>query len=164
MATKKKKNKRTGSKKRAKSKSAASKKAIAKKRPVKKKAVSKKPAAKAVKAKSVKAKAVAKKTSAAKSGRVTRRRSPGRSRRQTDAPFRRPGSESDSAGQSGDLQGLSDVESADSESVDELIDEGNAFEAGVVSGVEEADNEDGREVHTHEVPEDDVPAEYLDED
>ena len=59
---------------------------------------------------------------------------------------------------------MSDVESADSESVDELIDEGNAFEAGVVSGVEEADNEDGREVHTHEVPEDDVPAEYLDED
>jgi hypothetical protein len=50
------------------------------------------------------------------------------------------------------------------ESVDELIDEGNAFEAGVVSGVEEAGNEDGREVHTREVPEDDVPGEYLDED
>jgi hypothetical protein len=62
------------------------------------------------------------------------------------------------------LQGLSNVERADSESVDELIDEGNAFEAGVVSGVEEADDEDGREVHTREVPEDDVPAEYLDED
>ena len=76
----------------------------------------------------------------------------------------RTGFESDSAGQSGDLQGLSNVERADSESVDELIDEGNAFEAGVVSGVEEADDEDGREVHTHEVPEDDVPGEYLDED
>ena len=56
------------------------------------------------------------------------------------------------------------MEGADSESVDELIDEGNAFEAGVVSGVEEAGNEDGREVHTREVPEDDVPGEYLDED
>jgi hypothetical protein len=56
------------------------------------------------------------------------------------------------------------VESADSESVDELIEEGNAFEAGVISGVEEADGEDGREVHTREVPEDDVPGEYLDND
>jgi hypothetical protein len=70
----------------------------------------------------------------------------------------------DAGGQSGDLQGLSNVEAADSESVDELIDEGNAFEAGVVSGVEEAGNEEGREVHTREVPEDDVPREYLDEE
>lgn len=59
-------------------------------------------------------------------------------------------------------QGLSDVASADSESVDELLDEGNAFEAGVVSGVEQADNSDGKEVRTREVPEDDVPGEYLD--
>jgi hypothetical protein len=68
------------------------------------------------------------------------------------------------AEQSGDLQGLSDVESADSESVDELIEEGNAFEAGVVEGVEDAGNRGEREVHTREVPEDDVPGEYLDED
>lgn len=66
--------------------------------------------------------------------------------------------------QSGDLQGLSNVERADSESVDELLEEGNAFEADVVAGVEEADNADGREVHTHEVPEDDVPEEYLDKE
>lgn len=66
--------------------------------------------------------------------------------------------------EAGDLQGLSDRESADSESVDELVEEGNAFEAGVVSGVEEADDNDEREVHTHEFPEDDVPEEYLDED
>jgi hypothetical protein len=64
----------------------------------------------------------------------------------------------------GDLQGLSNRESADSESVDELVEEGNAFEAGVVDGVERAGNEDEREVHTREVPEDDVPGEYLDED
>lgn len=69
-----------------------------------------------------------------------------------------------SAGQSGDLQGLSGVESADSESVDELLEEGNAFEAEVVSGVEEAGDSDEQEVHTHEVPEDDVPEEYLDND
>ena len=66
--------------------------------------------------------------------------------------------------QSGDLQGLSRRERADSESVDELLEEGNAFEADAVSGVEEADNTDEREVHTHEVPEDDVPGEYLDKD
>jgi hypothetical protein len=66
--------------------------------------------------------------------------------------------------QSGDLQGLSRAERADSESVDELVEEGNLFEAGAVAGVEEADNADEREVHTHEVPEDDVPEEYLDKD
>lgn len=66
--------------------------------------------------------------------------------------------------QSGDLQGLSDTERADSESVDELLEEGNAFEAGAVAGVEEAGDADESEVHTHEVPEDDVPEEYLDKD
>lgn len=65
---------------------------------------------------------------------------------------------------SGDLQGLSHTERADSESVDELLEEGNAFEAGVVSGVEEADDLDEREVHTRQVPEDDVPDEYLGEE
>jgi hypothetical protein len=58
--------------------------------------------------------------------------------------------------------GLSNVASADSESVDELLDEGNAFEAGVVSGVERADDSEGKEVRTKEVLEDDVPDEYLD--
>lgn len=66
--------------------------------------------------------------------------------------------------ESGDLQGLSNRERADSESVDELLEEGNAFEAGVVAGVEEADEAEGKGVHTHEVPEDDVPEEYLDQD
>lgn len=66
--------------------------------------------------------------------------------------------------EAGDLQGLSDRKNADSESVDELLEEGNAFEAGVISGVEDADNNDEREVHTREVLEDDVPEEYLDED
>ena len=63
-----------------------------------------------------------------------------------------------------DFQGLSRKEYADSESVDELVEEGNVFEAGAVAGVEEADNSDEREVHTHEVPEDDVPDEYLEKD
>ena len=66
--------------------------------------------------------------------------------------------------ESGDLQGLSNVESVDSESVDELLEEGNAFEAGVVSGVEDSRAREGKEVRTREVPEDDVPGEYLDEE
>jgi hypothetical protein len=69
-----------------------------------------------------------------------------------------------SARQSADFEGLSRVEQADSESVDELVEEGNIFEAGAVAGVEEADDQDTREVHTHEVPEDDVPDEYLEKD
>jgi hypothetical protein len=66
--------------------------------------------------------------------------------------------------QSGDLQGLSRAEEADSESVDELLEEGNPFEAEAVAGVEEADDADEREVRTREVPEDDVPDEYLDKE
>ena len=71
---------------------------------------------------------------------------------------------SQSGRQSGDLQGISTRRRADSESVDELLEEGNTFEAGAVAGVEEADDEETREVHTHEVLEDDVPEEYLDQD
>ena len=61
------------------------------------------------------------------------------------------------------MQGLSHRASVDSESVDELMEEGNAFEAGVVMGVEDAGDADEREVRTHEVSEDDVPEEYLED-
>lgn len=70
----------------------------------------------------------------------------------------------DSAGQSGDTQQISDTAGADSESVEELVEEGNAFEAAAVYGVENAKDADVSEVTTHEVPEDDVPGEYLDDD
>ena len=70
----------------------------------------------------------------------------------------------ESAGQSGDTTGLSRSEYADSESVEELVEEGQSFEAGIVSGVENAPDADQGEVRTHEVPEDDVPQEYLDQD
>jgi len=69
----------------------------------------------------------------------------------------------DSAGQSGDLQGLSDIAEADSESVEELIEEGNAYEAEAIEGVEDAPDADVAEVRTHEVPEDDIPEEYRDD-
>ena len=75
-----------------------------------------------------------------------------------DMDDEKPGPES--AGQSGDTQGLSDVPGADSESVAELLEEGQSFEAAVVSGVENAPDADAGGVRTHEVPEDDVPIEY----
>jgi hypothetical protein len=69
-----------------------------------------------------------------------------------------------SGGQSGDLQGLSNAAGADSESVDELLEEGNAFEAEVVEGVENVPDADQGGIRTHEVQEDDVPDEYLEKD
>ena len=87
------------------------------------------------------------------------KKKPGRSARAFSRATSAPSGE-----QSGDLQGLSRVESADSESVDELVEEGNAFEAGVVSGVEDSERRGTSEVRTREVLEDDVPEEYLDKD
>jgi hypothetical protein len=69
-----------------------------------------------------------------------------------------------SAGQSGDTQGLSDVAEATSESVEELVEEGQSFEAEVIAGVEDAPDADEGEVRSKQVPEDDVPSEYLEED
>jgi hypothetical protein len=76
-------------------------------------------------------------------------------------PAERP---EDTAGQSGDTQGLSDVAEAGSESVLELVEEGQSFEAEAIGGVENAPDPDVAEVHTKQVPEDDVPAEYLERD
>src|SRR6266446_5384420 len=128
MPKKKTKKKHTKLKKTALKKTAASKR-----KPVKKK-VTKKPAKK----KAIGRKAIGKKTEGAKPVNA----------------FKKP---SRSAVQSGDLQGLSNAETVDSESVGELVEEGNAFEADIVAGVEDAGRHDEREVRTHEVPEDDVP-------
>lgn len=65
-----------------------------------------------------------------------------------------------SGGQSGDTQGISGAVETDSESVEELLEEGQAFEAEVLSGVEHAPDADVAEVQTKEVSEDDVPDEY----
>lgn len=69
-----------------------------------------------------------------------------------------------SAGQSGDVQGLSRKQDIDSESVEELLEEGQSREAEIVSGVENALDPDQGEVQTREVLADDVPEEYIDED
>jgi hypothetical protein len=61
--------------------------------------------------------------------------------------------ETGSAGQSGDNQGLPSV-----------ADEGQSFEAEAIAGVENAPDPDVAEVHTRQVPEDDVPPEYQNQD
>jgi hypothetical protein len=73
-------------------------------------------------------------------------------------------SRSSSGGQAGDTQGLSPQEEYDSESVRELVEEGQYLEAEAVSGVEDARDPDQEEVTSREVPEDDVPEEYKDRD
>lgn len=94
---------------------------------------------------------------------VRRRRLYGKSEVVDAVVFQPRGLGARSGGQAGDLQGLSGVEGAASESVEELLEEGNAFEADIVKGVEAAQDADEGEVETHEVPEDDVPEEYFDE-
>jgi hypothetical protein len=58
----------------------------------------------------------------------------------------------DSAGQSGDNQELSDIEDALDQSVDDLVETGQDFEANVAQGVEDAGDEPEKEVRTHEDP------------
>jgi N utilization substance protein A len=77
---------------------------------------------------------------------------------------KRMGTGPDSAGQGGATQQISDTPIADSESVEELAEEGNAFEANAIYGVENARDPSVSELITHEIPEDDVPGEYLDSD
>jgi hypothetical protein len=137
-------------------KSATKKKAPAKKKSVKKAApkklaAKKKPAAK--KKSAVKKKAVAKTT--------TRRRAEVIN---PVTPSGRRGLGAESGGQSGDTQGLSRRSYEDSESVEELMEEGQYMEAEAVSGVENAPDADQGEVRTRQFPEDDVPEEYKDDD
>jgi hypothetical protein len=56
----------------------------------------------------------------------------------------------DSAGQSFDTQQLSEIEDADSESVEELADTDQAEEASAIEGVEDAADHPERPTHTHE--------------
>ena len=132
-----------------------------KKRGIPKKKLTKKPAPKNA---AVKTKAVGKKTIGAKTESVLKRQVREKSQSVDTVAYSPEGPEVRSGRQSGDLQGLSSVEGADSESVGELLEEGNAFEADAVMGVEDAGNADEKEVRTHEVSEDDVRGEYLDKE
>lgn len=79
-------------------------------------------------------------------------------------PLRRRARAAAAGAGGGDFGGASVAESVDSESADELLEEGQAFEAGIVSGVENAPDPDQGEVRTREVPQDDVPEEYEEKD
>ncbi|HWF91877.1 MAG TPA: hypothetical protein VN684_06315 [Terriglobales bacterium] len=57
---------------------------------------------------------------------------------------------SDSAGQSGDTQGLSQIADAANVSVEELADTDQAYEAEAISGVEDAADHPERPVHSSE--------------
>jgi hypothetical protein len=134
------------------------KKKLAMKRKTQKKELAKKTAQKKA---TVKTKAVGKKTIGAKTATALKKQV--RAKNQSvDTVALSPEGFGARSGQSEALQGLSNVQGANSERVDELLEEGNAFEADVVTGVEDAGGADEREVRTHEVPEDDVPKEYLD--
>src|SRR3954452_3373473 len=128
-----------------------------KRKPVTRKKVS-------AKTKSARKKSTVKKKSAAKKKPVTRKAT----RRRAEVinpitPSGRRGLGPESGGQSGDTQGLSRRSYDDSESVEELLEEGQYAEAEAVSGVENAPDADQGEVRTRQFPEDDVPEEYQNE-
>ena len=136
-------------------------KKMSKKKTTKKKAARKKAAPRK---KLAKKKAAPKRKLPAKKASVKKKSVRGKREIVDSVVFEPRGLGAGTAGQSGDLQGLSGRQGADSESVGELLEEGNAFEAEVVKGVEDAGDADEGEVVTHEVPEDDVPGEYRDKE
>jgi|SRR5579871_402861 len=141
----------------------ATKKKASKKKSLRKKAAAgKKPAKKKIAKKAAAKKPVAKKPVATKAARRTKPSRAGNPKSQPTVVLEKSALLS-TGGQSGDTQGLSRSEYADSESVEELVDEGQDYEAGIVRGVEDALDPDQSEVTTKEVPEDDVPSEYDDE-
>jgi len=108
-----------------------------------------------------KTKPVAKKKAAPK--KAAARQVRGKSNEVELVSYQRRGLGADTGGQSGDTQGLSGRVDVDSESVKELLEEGQSYEAEAVKGVEDAADPDVAEVHTKQVPEDDVPREYDDQ-
>ena len=167
MPAKKKTKKKQAKSQRVAGKKVAPMKKVLKSKPAKKGATRKKKLAtkKAAQKKAgAKPKAGARKTAVGKTARAAKKRVQGKSQTVDTVAYAPEGLAARSGGQSGDLQGLSNLAGANSESVDELLEEGNAFEADVVKGVQDAGDADEGEVHTHELPQDDVPDEYRDKD
>ncbi len=78
-----------------------------------------------------------------------------RRRPEIELPPDAPGAERaqggpDSAGQSGDTQGLSQTVDGSEETVEELADGGQDYEAGIQAGVEDAADHPGRSVPSHD--------------
>jgi hypothetical protein len=119
---------------------------MAKKKKARKKAGKKKTAGKK------KASARIKKNVRARKPKRAKRRPRGPNSFETAAPPGAEGLGAGAGGQSGDTQGISRAEDVDSESVEELVEEGQSYEAEVVSGVEDALDPDQGEVRTREDP------------
>jgi len=118
-----------------------------------------KKSAKPAKSKPVKARA----TNRKRAKKLKRRRTiRGRAAAGTLVAYEQRGLGARSGGQSGDTQGLPGSPRVDSESVEELMEEGQSFEAEVLNGIERVPDPDESEIETEEVPEDDVPEEYRD--
>jgi hypothetical protein len=157
----------------AKKKPARKKKTVSRKKPTVKKSAARKAASvrKKTSRKAVPKKLVAEGKSAAKKKLAAKKKSAAKkaTRRRAEiinpvTPSGRRGLGPESGGQSGDTQGLSRRSYDDSESVEELMEEGQYMEAEAVSGVENARDADQGEVRTTQFPEDDVPEEYQNED
>jgi hypothetical protein len=156
----------------ARKKPARKKKAVSRKKPTLKKSA----ARRAPSARKKTVKRAAPKRLAAKKKPLPKKKSPAKkklakkaTRRRAEVinpvtPSGRRGLGAASGGQSGDTQGLSRRSYDDSESVEELMAEGQYMEAEAVSGVENAPDADQGEVRTRQFPEDDVPEEYQNED
>src|SRR3979490_3329331 len=123
MAAKKKTKKKHAKMKKTAKKASSVKKTVRKHLP--KKVAKKKPARKKA---AVKTKVLGKKKAGAKTAGAARKLAAARNQNLDADAFATQEMRSRSAGQSGDLQGLSNVEGADSESVDELIEGGKAVD------------------------------------
>src|SRR5215472_13855742 len=157
----------------ARKKPARKKKSVSKKKPTPKNSAARKAASarKKTTRKAAPKKPAAKRKPAAKKKSSPRKKSATKStpRRRADVvnpvvSRGRRGLGAESGGQSGDTQGLSRQSYDDSESVEELMEEGQYMEAEAVSGVENARDADQGEVRTTQFPEDDVPEEYREEE
>ena len=87
---------------------------------------------------------------------------------ENDAPLDEPDDQSgqggsDSGGQSGDTQGLSQTPDGAEETVEELADAGQDYEAGILEGIEDAADHPERPVPSHDGQErrDDVAPDRL---
>jgi hypothetical protein len=131
---------------------------MARKKSKAKRAIARKSAAAKARVKSKVRKPRAKKTAPGRTRRAVR----GTSERTELVAYKARGIGARSAGQAGDTQGISANPTADSESVEELLEEGQSFEAEILNGVERAADPDESEVVTREVEEGDVAEEYRD--
>ena len=143
----------------AKKKTAAKKKAGGSRKAAGKKKAAKKPKAAAKKVVFSKRSARVTRTAPREISSGSERSSLGSSRLVRALRSPRRGTGDEAGGQAGDLQGLSREEDAGAESVEELVEEGQAFEADVINGVENAPDADEGPIRTHDRLEDDIPPE-----